>query len=242
MIDYKTSNNKGFRYILIVIDNFSKFLWGIPLKNKYSKTITNEFPNILSTSKRKPLKIESDRGTELYNSIFKKFLKSKSIQHYSRYTDKGPSMAERVIRTVRNLLKKPVFEKGKAGWLSELPSVIKQYNITVHHSNKMKPIDASKKSNQKLVYNNLKDDREVRKPKIKLGQLVRAADIKRVFSKGDSTNYSYKLYTKTEVIHDTIPSYRIDYLPERYNQNLLLPTKLTLDENNHFMKKLNLIQ
>ena len=106
----------------------------------------------------------------------------------------------------------------------------------------MKPIDASKKSNQKLVYNNLKDDREVLKPKFRLGQLVRTADIKRVFSKGDLTNYSYKLYTITEVIHDTIPSYRLDYLPERYNQNLLLPTKLTLEENNQIMKELNLIQ
>ena len=46
----------------------------------------------------------------------------------------------------------------------------------------------------------------------------------------------------TEVIHDTIPSYRIDFLRERYNENLLLPTKLTLYENNHVMKKLNLIQ
>ena len=242
MIDYKISNNKGYRYIFIVIDNFSKYLWVIPLKNKYAETITKEFSNILTTSKRKPLKLESDRGTEFYNSIFQNFLKSKSIQHYSRYTDKGPSIAERVIRTVRNLLKKPVFEKGKADWLSELPSVIKKYNNSIHSSTKMTPIQASKKSNEKLVYNNLKDDREIQKPKYKLGQLVRTADIKRVFSKGDSTNWSYKLYTITEVIHDTIPSYRIDYLPERYNENLLLPTKLSLDENNKIMKELNLIQ
>ena len=240
--DYKISNNKGYRYIFIIIDNFSKFLWAIPLKNKYSQTITNEFSNILSTSKRKPIKIESDRGTEFYNSIFQNFLKSKNIRHYSRYTDKGPSIAERVIRTLRNLLKKPVFEKGKADWLSELPSVVKKYNNTIHSSIKMTPNQASKKSNQKLVYNNLKDNREVLKPKFNLGQLVRTADIKRVFSKGDSTNWSYKLYTITEVIHDTIPSYRIDYLPERYNENLLLPTKLSLDENNKIMKELNLIQ
>ena len=242
MVDYKVSNNKVFRYIFIIIDNFSKYLWAIPLKNKYSQTITNEFSNIITTSKRKPLKLESDRGKEWYNSIFQNFLKSKNIHHYSRCTDKGPSIAERVIRTIRNLLKKPVFLAGNADWLSELPSVVKKYNNTIHHSTKMKPIDASKKSNQKLVYNNLKDNREVLKPKFKLGQLVRTADIKKVFSKGDSTNYSYKLYTITEVIHDTIPSYRIDYLPERYNQNLLLPTKLSLDENNELMKKLNLIQ
>ena len=240
--DYKISNNKGYRYIFIIIDNFSKYLWAIPLKNKYSQTITNEFSNIITISKRKPLKLESDRGSEFYNSIFQNFLKSKSIHHYSRYTDKGPSIAERVIRTIRNLLKKPVFEKGNADWLSELSSVVNKYNNTIHHSTKMKPIDASRKSNQKLVYNNLKDDREKQKPKYKLGQLVRTADIKKVFSKGDSTNYSYKLYTITEVIHDTIPSYRINYLPERYNENLLLPIRLSLEENNQVMKELNLIQ
>ena len=205
MIDYKISNNKGFRYIFIIIDNFSKYLWAMPLKNKYSQTITNEFSNILTKSKRKPLKIESDRGTEFYNSIFQKLLKNKSIHHYSRITDKGPSIAERVIRTIRNLLKKPVFEKGDADWLSELPSVVKQYNNTIHHSTKMTPIQASKKVNEKEVFSNLRDDREVRKPKFKLGDLVRTSDIKKVFSKGDSTNYSYKLYTITEVIDDTIP-------------------------------------
>ena len=217
-------------------------MWAIPLKNKYSQTITNEFSNILTTSKRKPLKLESDRGTEFYSSIFQNFLKLKNIHHYSRYTDKGPSIAERVIRTLRNLLKKPVFEKGKASWIDELPSVVKQYNNTIHQSIKLTPNQASKTSNEKLVYLNLKDDRVKQRPKYKLGQLVRTADIRKVFSKGDSTNYSYKLYTITEVIHDTIPSYRIDYLPERYNENLLLPSKLSLEQNKKIMKELSLIQ
>ena len=106
----------------------------------------------------------------------------------------------------------------------------------------MKPIDASKKSNEKEVYSNLRDDRVKLKPKFKIGDLVRTADVKRVFSKGDSTNWSYKLYTITEIIHDTIPSYRLNHLRERYNENLLLPTKLSLEENNQVMKKLNLIQ
>ena len=106
----------------------------------------------------------------------------------------------------------------------------------------MTPIQASKKSNEKIVYSNLQDRRVRQKPKFKLGQLVRTADIKRFFSKGDSTNYSYKLYTITEVIHDTIPSYRIDYFSERYNDNLLLPTKLTLEQNNQVMKELNSFQ
>ena len=137
-------------------------------------------------------------------------------------------------------MQKPVFLAGNADWL--LLSITKKYNNTIQHSTKMKPIDASKKSNEKIVYSNLQDKRVKQRPKSKFGDLVRTADIKRVFSKGDSTNWSYKLYTITEVIHDTISSYRIDYLPERYNEKLLLSTKLSLEQNNQIRKELNLIQ
>ena len=73
MVDYKTSNNNGYRYIFVKIDKFSKFLLCIPLKNKYSQTITNEVSNILTTSKRRHPKKKADRGTEFYNSIFQIF-------------------------------------------------------------------------------------------------------------------------------------------------------------------------
>ena len=96
----------------------------------------------------------------------------------------------------------------------------------------MTPVQASKKTNEKLVYSNLQDKREKLIPKYKLGDLVKTTNIKRVFTKGDSTNYSYKLYIVTEVIPDTIPSYRLNYLPERYNENLLLPNKLSLERKN----------
>ena len=242
MIDYNISNNKRFRYIIVIIDNFSNYSWAIPLKNKNSQTIRNEFSNILTTSKRKPLKVESDRGTEFYKSIFQNFLKVKNIQHYSIFTDKSPSIAECVIRTIRNLLKKPVFLAGNADWISELPSVVKKHNNTIHQSIKMTPVQVFKKLKEKEVYSNLQDRRVRQKPKFKLGDLVRTADIKRVFSKSDSTKWSYEFFTITEVIHDNVPNYRIDYLAERYNEILLLPTKLSLEQNNNVMKELNLIQ
>ena len=87
----------------------------------------------------------------------------------------------------------PLFEKGNAICLTELTSVTKKYKKTIRNSTKMTPIQASRKSNEKIVYSNLQDRRVKQKPKLKLGQLVRTADIKRVFSKGDSTNYLYKL-------------------------------------------------
>ena len=242
MVHYGPKNNRDYRYILVVIDNLSKFGWTIPLKIKYGQSITDAFSQIIETSKREPNLLETDDGKEYVNKLFDKFLNNNNIKSYSRYTDKGVVFAERFNRTVRNLLKKPLFEEGRADWLSEQPSVIKHYNNTLHSSMKMTPIQASKKVNEKLVYSNLQDKRKILNPKIKLGQLVRTADIKKIFSKGDSTSWSFNLYKVTEVIHDTIPSYHIDYLPERYNENLLLPTKLSLEQNNKVMKELNLIQ
>ena len=163
-------------------------------------------------SKRSPVKLESDRGAELYNSIFENFLKSK------------------------------IFLKGNSDWLSEITSIMKKNINTIHNSIEMTSIQTSKKSNENEVYSNLQDNREVRKPKFILGQLVRTADIKKVLPKRDSTNYSYKLYTITDVLHNTIPNYKLNYLHESYNQNLLLPTKLSFEQNNQIMKELNLIQ
>ena len=210
MKDYGPKNNKGYRDILVKIDNFSKFGWITSLKNKNAQSITDTFSEIIKSSNRKPNLLETDDGREYVNKIFKEFLNNHNIKRHSWNTAIGGVFAERFIRTIRNLLKKPVFLAGNADWITELPSVTKQYNNTIHSSTKMKPIDASKKSNEKLVYTNLQDRRVKQQTKYKLGQLVRTADIKRFFSKGDSTNYSYKRYTITEVIHDTILSYRFE--------------------------------
>ena len=56
---------------------------------------------------------------------------------------------------------------------------------------------------------------------------VRKTDLQKRFSIGDATNWSYKMYENTEVVNDTVPSYRIDNLPERSNQVLLKRTNLT---------------
>ena len=96
------------------------------------------------------------------------------------------------------------------------------------------------KKNESYVYKNLLDKRKRITPKFHLNNLVRTADLKKTFSKGDRTNWSYKFYKIREMINDTIPSYHIDNLKERYNQSLLKKTELTLKESDAVMKKLNL--
>ena len=238
--DYGSENNRGYRYVLVVIDNFSKFGWTTSLKNKNAQTIKDSFENILISSKRKPGLIETDRGKEFYNNIFQDFLNKKNIKLYSRNSSYGAVFAERFNRTIRDLLKKPVFEKGDGNWIDILQSITKQYNNRVHSSTKLSPKDASLKKNEGYVYKNLLDKRKKIKPKYEIGDLVRTADLKKTFSKGDMTNWCNKLYKITEIINDTIPSYHINNLKERYNESLLKKTDLTMKENNSVMKKLKI--
>ena len=238
--DYGPENNRSYRYVLVIIDNFSKYGWTIHLKNKNAITIKDSFENILLSSKRKPNLIESDRGKEFYNNIFQDFLNKNNIKLYSSNTSYGAVFAERFNRTIRDLLKKTVFEQGDAKRIDVLPTITKQYNNRTHSSTKLTPIQASLKRNEGFVYKNLIDKRNKIKPKFQINDLVRTADLKKTFSKADTTKWSYKLYQITEIINDTIPSYKIDDLKERYNQSLLKQTELTMKENNTIMKKLNL--
>ena len=238
--DYGPENNRGYRYVLVIIDNFSKFGWTEPLK-KNAQVIEDSFENILISSKRSPNSIESDRGEEFFNNFFQDFLKKNNIKLYSRNSSYGAVFAERFNRTIRDLLRRPVFEKVDGNWVDELHTITKQYNNRKHSSTKLTPIQASIKKNEGYVYKNLLDKRKKITPKFQINDLVRTADIKRTFSKSDTTNWSYKLYKNTEIIKDTIPSYHIDNLPERYYDSLLKKTELTMKEHDNVVKKFNKI-
>ena len=96
--------------------------------------------------------------------------------------------------------------------------------------------------NQEYVHKKLLDKRKKLKPKFQAKDLVRTADLKKTFSKSDTTNWFYKIYEITEIINVTIPSYRIDNLPERYDEALLKKTELSMKENKDVRKALFLKQ
>ena len=104
----------------------------------------------------------------------------------------------------------------------------------------MTPFQASLKKNEGYVYKNLLDKRKKITPSFQINDLVRTADLKKTFSKGDTTNWSNKLYKITETVHDTIAIYRLGNLKERYNESLLKKTELTKKEKDNVMKKINI--
>ena len=102
-------------------------------------------------SKRKLNLIESDRGKEFFDNIFQDFLNKNNIKLYSRNRLSGAVFAERFTRTIRDLLKRPVFEKGDGNWIGVLQRKTKHYNIRIHSSTKLTPIQVGLKKNEGYV-------------------------------------------------------------------------------------------
>ena len=123
--DCRLENNRGFGYVLVVKDNFSNFGMTVPLKNKNDQTKEDSFEMLFINSKRKQNLIETDQGKELYNSFFQNFINNNNIKHYSRNSSFGAVYAERYKFFIRDLLKRPGFEKGDGNWIDVLPVVTK---------------------------------------------------------------------------------------------------------------------
>ena len=79
--------NKGIRFLLCVIDIFSKYAWVVPLKDKKGISIVKAFQIILKQSNKKPNKIWVDKGSEFYNAYFKKWLRDNDIVMYSTHNE-----------------------------------------------------------------------------------------------------------------------------------------------------------
>ena len=132
--------NKGFRFLLCVIDIFNKYAWVIPLKDKKGISIVNAFQIIFKKSNRKPNKIWVDKESEFYNSSFKKLLKD-DIEMYSTNNEGKSDIAERFIRALKNKIYKYMASISKNVFIDKLDDIVKKYNNNYDTSIKMKPVD-----------------------------------------------------------------------------------------------------
>ena len=117
---------KGFRFLLCIIDIFSKYAWVVPLKDKKGISIVNVFQKIFKKSKRKPNKIWVDKGSEFYNNSFKKWLKDNDIDMYSIHNEGKSVVAERFIRTLKNNIYKYMTVISKKLYINKLDDIVNE--------------------------------------------------------------------------------------------------------------------
>ena len=246
--------NNNYKFILTVIDIFTKYAWAIPLKNKSGLSITNGFKTILSDG-RKPEKLWVDRGSEFYNKTFKSLLKeygtgkaasgisetASQIELYSTYSDLKAVFIERFNRTLLHIINKPMFINGDGNWVNILNDAVLTYNNSIHSTVNMTPVDASNNPDKVRYTFSFKNI----KPKLKVGDYVRNADKRNIFSKGYTSNWNRELFKVSEVLKTQPPTYKIEdtngeIIEGKYYEQELLKSKFDFESNNKVLETLNI--
>ena len=191
--------NKGIRFLLCVIDIFSKYAWVVPLKDKKGISIVKAFQIILKQSNRKPNKIWVDKESEFYNAYFKKWLRDHDIVIYSTHNDGKSVVAERFIRTLKSKIYKYMTSISKNVYIDKLDDIVDEYNNTYHTAIKMKPADV--KDN---TYINADKEINNKDPKFKVGDRVRILKYKNIFAEGYMPNWIEEVFVIKKV-KNTVP-------------------------------------
>lgn len=197
--------NNGYKYILNVIDVFSKYAWSEPLRNKQGVSVTEAMRKILDNENpRVPTNIQCDAGKEFYNKSFRKLMSDYNINMYSTYSIMKSSVVERFNQSLLSLLYKRFHVNGNYKWLTVLPEIVKFYNNRHHRSINMAPARVTKKDEKRLlkILNKLPT---VRKPlKFKINDVVRISKHRTVFSKSYNPRWTTELFTIFK-IRKTVP-------------------------------------
>lgn len=208
-----STENKGEKYILTVIDCFSRYAWALPLKDKTANTVLKAMQSIVKDSGRIPEKIWSDAGKEFVNKDFSKWLKENKISLYHTYSENKSAVIERFNRTLKTLMWVKFTENRNHKWINILDPLLNFYNNKVHRGIGITPTQASEKKNEgPLLQKNFTDQNkhEISKPKLKLGDKVRISKVKGKFEKGYLPAWSTEVFTINKVINSYPPSYLIE--------------------------------
>ena len=194
---------RGVKYLLAVIDVFSKYGWLMPLKDKTGKSVASALKTIFK--ERKPGKMWVDKGKVSYNKDVKDL-----ITLYSTENEEKASVVERWIRTMKE---KMYFTANSMNvYIDVLPDPVKEYNNNKHTSIKMTPVQASKKENELTVWRNLYPEHlelhEIN-PKFSVGDKVRISKKKKTFEKGYTTRWTEEIFTIVEVKRTSPVTYKI---------------------------------
>ena len=190
--------NKKIRFLLCVIDIFTKCAWIIPLKDERGITINNDFQKVLDESKRKPNIIWIDKGSKSYNRTMKSEIEESEIEMYLTHDEGKSFVAGRFIKTSKNEIHKYMTSMSKNMYIDKL-NIVNKYNNIYHTTIKKNPSALNQAYILTLNKENNKEGSN-----FKVGDIVRISKYKNIFAKGFVPNWSEEVFVikKVNVICD----------------------------------------
>lgn len=210
--------NRPFKYILVIIDVFRRFLFTRPLKTKTATETAKLFQEVIDVNGKAPEQVSSDQGGEYRGRPFQEMLKTNHISHFLCYGPHHASICERVNQTIEHRLYKYFTENATTRFVDILQDITYSINNTVHSTLKRTPASINE-DNEAQVYHDVYEKfviQAAQQPlnyKFKIGDLVRISTVRSPFHQGYKTMWTEEIFS----VSNLIPS-----RPERYRLKDLL--------------------
>ena len=206
-----------YKYILTVIDLYTRYSWAIPLRDKTGNNVKEAFEKIFKDSGRIPRKLWCDRGLEFYNKVMNTFLKENNITIYSTNNDGKAVVVERLNRTLKQMMWKRFTVQGNQKWFKILSELVNEYNNKMHRMIKTTPKYASEnpdKIKDIINKNNYENENKIKKKKYKfsIGNRVRIYKYQYTFTKGFLSKWTHEIFKISEILPTVPVTYRIKAL------------------------------
>ena len=207
--------NKGYKYILLAIDIFTKKVKLHPLKTKRTPEILAGIQSVLNHFGEYPKRIVTDRGTEFINRQVQAFFKENNISYYNPSGEHKAALAERANRSIEDIIFKYLSSRKTKKYIDVLQDIENTYNSRLHRTIQMSPNDAELKENQHLVRSAIffshRPIKVAKKPALlELGQRVRIKSYPTAFRRGytpQATNEIFEIVNR--LTHQPIPMYTL---------------------------------
>ena len=148
LIDYSETND-GYKYLLVVIDIFSRYAWVQPLKDKSAVEIVKAFDKIISEG-RIPKRLRTDAAKDFTSEKFQKYVKGKGIVHFTTHNEKQANYVERFIKTLKSKIYRYMVSQNSSRYIDVLQKIVDSYNKTWHSGIRSEPINVTKENEKQL--------------------------------------------------------------------------------------------
>lgn len=211
VLDSLSRYNKGYKYLLMIICSFSRFLFVIPTKSKTASAIAKAFEKVFT--ERSPRFIASDRGGEFIGRPVQNLFVKYNIKHFVLQGQPKCSIVERCIRSFKNIVFKYFTANNTLKYIDSLQDLVSTYNKRYHRTLKMSPSQVNKKNEKKLwrqLYGEyLKKQTKGKSKKFVPGDLVVISKKRKPFSKSYLPQWIDDRYMIVDELNTNPPVWRI---------------------------------
>lgn len=225
-----SEHNNDIKFLLVIVDVFSRFLWVRPLKDRKAKSVIDAFKDVL-TGPRRPRAIRTDKGSEFYNRFLQQYLKDQEIKIFYALNETRANYAERYIQRLKKRIYRYFTHLQKHRYIDILQDVVQSINKTANRAlNGRTPASVTKENEDEVRFDAYlaRKKKDTKPPRVKkskakkrlpytfkVGDQVRITHLRRTFQCDYDQTYTEEIFViRDRFVSQGIPIYKLKDLTD----------------------------